>query len=148
MRARSRDGAGTGHSWREGGLLVVLTAGVAALALLSFPLGSYGVATADVVRILAAAVTGGASDVPTAEETVVLQIRLPRIIGALLVGGGLAAAGAAYQSMFRNPLVSPAILGVSAGAGFGAALGILLRLPWGVVQVMGSRAASRPRRRR
>jgi len=60
---------------------------------------------------------------------VVLQVRLPRVLGAVFVGAALAAAGAAYQAMFRNPLVSPDILGVSSGAGLGAALGIFLSLP-------------------
>ncbi len=59
------------------------------------------------------------------EESVVLQIRLPRLLLAVLVGSGLAVAGAAFQGLFRNPLVSPDILGVSAGAGFGACIGIL-----------------------
>jgi len=59
------------------------------------------------------------------EETVVMNIRLPRILLALLIGAGLSIAGASFQGMFANPLVSPDILGVSAGAGFGAALGIL-----------------------
>ncbi|MFQ5546545.1 MAG: FecCD family ABC transporter permease, partial [Acidiferrobacterales bacterium] len=54
---------------------------------------------------------------------------LPRVVAAVLVGAALAAAGATYQGMFRNPLVSPDILGVSAGAGLGAALGIFLSLP-------------------
>ncbi|MCL0029805.1 iron ABC transporter permease [Dehalococcoidia bacterium] len=60
------------------------------------------------------------------EETVVLQIRLPRVLLAMLVGAGLAIAGASFQGLFRNPLVSPGILGVAAGAGFGACLGILM----------------------
>jgi len=60
------------------------------------------------------------------EHTVIFQIRLPRVIAAMLVGGGLSIAGASFQGLFRNPLVSPDILGVSAGAGFGAAIGILL----------------------
>ncbi|GAJ97961.1 transport system permease protein [Geomicrobium sp. JCM 19055] len=57
------------------------------------------------------------------EEAAVIQLRLPRVILAILIGGGLSIAGAAFQGMFANPLVSPDILGVSAGAGFGAALG-------------------------
>jgi len=69
-------------------------------------------------------------------ETVVLSIRLPRIFGAMLVGGALAASGATYQNLFKNPLVSPAILGVSAGAGFGAAIALLLSLPWLAVQAV------------
>lgn len=59
-------------------------------------------------------------------ETVLLHVRLPRIAAALLIGGGLAVSGASFQGLFRNPLVSPFILGVASGAGFGAALGILL----------------------
>ena len=62
-------------------------------------------------------------------DTVLFGVRLPRIGAAVLVGGALAAAGAAYQNLFRNPLVSPDILGVSAGAGLGAVLGIFLSLP-------------------
>ncbi len=57
-------------------------------------------------------------------STVFWQIRFPRTLAAILIGGGLAIAGAAYQGMFRNPLVSPDILGVSAGAGVGAVIGI------------------------
>ncbi|ATG15245.1 iron ABC transporter permease [Providencia alcalifaciens] len=59
-------------------------------------------------------------------STVFWQIRFPRVFAAIIIGGGLAIAGAAYQGMFRNPLVSPDILGVSAGAGVGAVLGIFL----------------------
>jgi iron complex transport system permease protein len=61
-------------------------------------------------------------------ETVVFRIRGPRVLAALAIGAALAAAGAAYQGLFRNPLVSPDILGVSAGAAFGAVLGIYLSL--------------------
>lgn len=66
---------------------------------------------------------------------VIWNIRLPRVAAALLVGAALAAAGSAYQAMFRNPLVSPDILGVSSGAGLGALLGIYLHLP--VVAIQG-----------
>ncbi len=69
--------------------------------------------------------------------TVLLNIRLPRVLAAVVVGAALAAAGAAYQTTFRNPLVSPDILGVSAGAGFGAVLGILLGLPVIGIQMLG-----------
>lgn len=65
------------------------------------------------------------------------NIRLPRVLAAALLGAALAGAGACYQVIFRNPLVSPDILGVSAGAGFGAVLGILLGLPVMVIQLMG-----------
>lgn len=59
---------------------------------------------------------------------ILLQVRLPRIAAGILIGAGLSAAGAAYQGIFRNPMVSPDILGASAGAGFGAAAAILYSL--------------------
>lgn len=69
-------------------------------------------------------------------ETVIFQIRVPRILAAMLVGGGLSVAGASFQGLFKNPLVSPDILGVASGAGFGAALGILISgNPW-VIQIL------------
>jgi iron complex transport system permease protein len=63
---------------------------------------------------------------PQAMQTVVMQVRLPRVLAALMIGAGLSVSGAAFQGVFRNPLVSPFILGVASGAGFGAALAILL----------------------
>ena len=63
-----------------------------------------------------------------ADYSVIFNIRFPRIVAALLVGSALSVAGAAYQGMFQNPLVSPDILGASAGAGFGAAVAILFGL--------------------
>ncbi|WP_291565190.1 MULTISPECIES: FecCD family ABC transporter permease [unclassified Clostridium] len=60
------------------------------------------------------------------ERSVVLGIRLPRTILSLLIGAGLAISGTTFQGLFRNPLVSPDVLGVSSGAGFGVALGILI----------------------
>ena len=68
-------------------------------------------------------------------NTVLWQIRIPRIAIACLVGAALSCAGATYQGMFKNPLVSPDILGVSAGAGFGASLAIFYDLPIWYVQL-------------
>ena len=85
-------------------------------------------------RILAT-LAGDRSDAQAV--TVLLNIRLPRVLAAALIGAALAAAGTAYQTAFRNPLVSPDILGVSAGAGFGAVLGILLGLPVMAIQILG-----------
>lgn len=116
--------------------IVLLAIALVGIVLLSFPLGTYGVDVGTVVHIFWAKLTGATPNATAAEVTVVTQIRLPRIIGAVLVGAALAAAGSGYQSMFRNPLVSPDILGVSAGAGFGAAAGILLDLPWAAVQAL------------
>ena len=62
-------------------------------------------------------------------EAVIMKVRLPRAIMAMLVGAGLSMSGASFQGMFHNPLVSPFILGVSAGASFGAAVGLVLGFP-------------------
>ena len=68
-------------------------------------------------------------------NTIVWQIRLPRILAALLVGASLSMAGTAFQGIFKNPLVSSDLLGVSNGAGFGAALAILLSGSSVVIQI-------------
>ncbi|MDR1246796.1 MAG: iron ABC transporter permease [Clostridiales Family XIII bacterium] len=112
----------------------------------SFMLGRYPVNPADLVKILLSHLISEASRIlpdalrdaflntfiiertwESAAETVTLNVRLPRIAAAAGIGAALSAAGAAYQGMFRNPLVSPDILGASSGAGFGAAFGILAR---------------------
>ncbi|MEO6268741.1 MAG: iron ABC transporter permease [Lautropia sp.] len=80
--------------------------------------------------------SGAAVGDAAAIDSVLVGIRLPRAVAAIAVGGCLAAAGASYQAIFRNPLVSPDILGVSAGAGLGAILGIFLSLPVGGIQLL------------
>ena len=67
---------------------------------------------------------------------VIIEVRFPRAVMAALIGAGLSVSGATYQGMFHNPLVSPYILGVSAGASFGAALGIVLSLPYLYIQLI------------
>lgn len=109
--------------------------GILALVLLSFALGKFPIAPGELARVVWAKATGTAHGLPETYDAVVWRIRMPRIATACLVGAGLAAAGATYQGLFRNPLVSPDILGVSSGAGFGAALAILMSLP--VVAVQG-----------
>ncbi|RWX58773.1 iron ABC transporter permease, partial [Mesorhizobium sp. M4B.F.Ca.ET.089.01.1.1] len=84
--------------------------------VLAFATGRYPVPPLMALRILLHPIIGGEADWTATVETVVWEIRLPRIAGALLVGASLAAAGATYQCIFRNPLVSPAILGASQGA--------------------------------
>lgn len=107
-----------------------------AVVLLAFASGKFPITPAELWRAVAARATGAESGLPHAVETVVWSIRLPRVAAGLLVGMALAAAGAAYQGMFRNPLVSPDILGVSAGAGLGAVTAIYLGLPIAVVQAL------------
>ncbi len=68
-------------------------------------------------------------------KSIIFDIRLPRIISAILIGASLAVAGASFQAMFVNPLVSPGILGVLSGASFGAALGMILGLNWFLINL-------------
>jgi iron complex transport system permease protein len=90
------------------------------LVVLAFAAGRYPVTVSELVSVLFGQPVG-----PNV-ETVVLQVRGPRVLAALVIGAALAAAGTAYQGMFRNPLVSPDILGVSTGAALGAVLAIFL----------------------
>ncbi len=94
----------------------------------AFAMGRFPILPGDLVRLVLAKFGGGASGLPPVIETVAFQIRGPRVIAAVLVGSGLAVAGAAFQGLFRNPLVSPDILGASSGAALGAVLGIYLSL--------------------
>ncbi|HTR88084.1 MAG TPA: iron ABC transporter permease, partial [Reyranella sp.] len=97
-------------------------------------LGPYPAPVGDVISAIARHFGGGGA---TPLDSILFQIRLPRVLAAVLVGAALATAGASYQTLFRNPLVSPDILGVSGGAGFGAVLGILLGLPVLAIQALG-----------
>ncbi len=95
------------------------------LFFISFLLGRYPISPVDVISTILCPVFPQLEVSPTI-TTIVFEIRLPRIIAAILVGASLAMAGAAFQSIFKNPLVSSDLLGVSNGAGFGAALAIIL----------------------
>ena len=118
---------------------VVVTAlvlvAIAAAVLGAFAVGRFPIGPGELGTVLWARLTGGSHDVSPTVETVVFGVRGPRVLAALAIGAALAAAGAAYQSLFRNPLVSPDILGVSAGAAVGAVLGIYLSQP--VVMIQG-----------
>src|SRR5258707_1630516 len=96
--------------------------------LLALTVGRYPVGLGDLISVLYAKVVGHRADVPPAVESVILQVRGPRVIAAVLVGAALAVAGTAFQGLFRNPLVSPDILGASSGAALGAVVGIYLSL--------------------
>lgn len=113
----------TRSSWP--GLLIacgVLAAGV----VCAFLIGRFPVSLADVARVLAGELTG--HPVSGAAASVVLDVRGPRVAAAVLVGAALAVAGTAFQGLFRNPLVSPDILGASSGAALGAVIGIYFGL--------------------
>ncbi len=104
--------------------------GLLAVLLASLSVGRYPVGFGATVGMVFGHVPWVDTQFSSVEQTVLTTIRLPRVVCGVLVGIGLAVAGAGYQTMFRNPLVSPDILGVSAGAGFGGALALLLRLPY------------------
>ena len=110
----------------------------------SFWVGRYDVSPVQTLRILLGwllrRVSRGALGLSQTwqarQYAVVVNVRLPRVAAAALVGAALSTAGCAYQGMFRNPMVSPDLLGASTGAGFGAALGILLGLGYGMTTTL------------
>lgn len=111
--------------------IVMIIFGCSALAI-----GRYYVPVGQVIRILLSKVLP--MEVSWTKEmwNVVMIIRMPRVMAAILTGASLALSGAVYQSVFKNPLVSPDLLGVSAGAGVGASLAILMHLPPASIQLM------------
>jgi len=111
-------------------------AGLGVLFVLALGLGKFAVSPGDILSVLAARITGGEAGVEPTIETVIWQVRLPRVLADVVVGAALSAAGATYQGLFRNPLVSPDILGVSAGASLGAVLGIFFALPVIAIQAL------------
>jgi iron complex transport system permease protein len=96
--------------------------------LLALTVGRYPISLGDLIGVLLAKAGGPRGDVSPAVESVIWQVRGPRVMAAMLVGAALAVAGTAFQGLFRNPLVSPDILGASSGAALGAVLGIYLSL--------------------
>ena len=112
--------------------VAVLIAGL----LLALTVGRYPVGLGDLLSVLYAKATGHRADVVPAVESVILQVRGPRVIAAMLVGAALAVAGTAFQGLFRNPLVSPDILGASSGAALGAVTGIYLSLGVFAIQLV------------
>jgi iron complex transport system permease protein len=109
------------------GLLIACAILIAGL-LLAFTVGRYPIGLADLFSVAVGKLTGREADVPAAVQNVIWQVRGPRILAAVLVGAALAVAGTAFQGLFRNPLVSPDILGASSGAALGAVLGIFFSL--------------------
>ncbi|MEP7453530.1 iron ABC transporter permease [Phyllobacterium sp. SB3] len=107
-----------------------------ALFIVSLSIGKFPVPLADILDALGSGLTGGPQIDPMTSN-IIWNVRLPRVVSGLCVGAALAAAGATYQGLFRNPLVSPDILGVSAGASLGAVLGIYLSLPVATIQLLG-----------
>lgn len=109
--------------------LVVIAAVLATLFCVSFLIGRYPVSLQDLFCAFRCALTGDIWSGDPAVIATIVQIRLPRILLACLVGASLAAAGSAYQGVFQNPMAAPDLLGASSGAAFGAALAILSGVP-------------------
>jgi iron complex transport system permease protein len=120
--------------WSDRAAFPLALLSLAALVIVALALGKYTIDVSDVLRALTGGGPRGDGADPDAVRTVLWNIRLPRVLGGVLIGAALGAAGAAYQAMFRNPLVSPDILGVSAGAGLGALLAIFFGWPVVAVQ--------------
>ncbi len=116
-----------GHvvSRRAGWILTGLAVLLVVICISSLLLGRYPIDPRMAFWAILSQIFPTSIDIPPTLQTVLFHVRLPRIGAALLIGGGLAVSGASFQGLFRNPLVSPFILGVASGAGFGAALGIL-----------------------
>jgi iron complex transport system permease protein len=115
---------------RPAHILLLLLLLLAAAVVVSFGAGRYPITLGDLLRYL---LTGRYTDDNL--PVLILRVRLPRILMAVLAGGALSVSGAVYQGLFRNPMVSPDILGVSAGAGFGAAIAIICSASFAAIQL-------------
>lgn len=117
---------------KQRSIIIVLFLVLLGAFLFSICIGRYSISPLEAVKIIFSAIKRlfrqnvNTETFDAVKYSIVINVRLPRIIMGILIGVGLAVAGASYQAIFGNPLVSPDILGVSSGAGFGAALGILI----------------------
>jgi len=114
-------------------MLILVTASILT-ALFSFWVGYYPLSPGQVARAMLAGCGFQVEIIPQA-MTIFWSIRLPRVLAAFMIGAALSVSGAVYQGMFRNPLVSPDILGVSAGASMGAAISIFFGFPYWYTQI-------------
>ncbi|RII34387.1 iron ABC transporter permease [Clostridium chromiireducens] len=116
-------------------ILLVLLAVLISAILFSFTIGRYSVTLNQLFEIIRYKTFGGAVSWPESVSTVLFKIRIPRVFIAVIIGAALAIAGVAYQGLFKNPMVSPDILGASSGAGYGAAIAILLSFGSSGIQI-------------
>ena len=116
------------YPWRR---LIVGLAFMFMVVAISAGVGSVGIPPLSVIKIIAARVPAVdiTAEWPAAWDTIIWQLRLPRIVLAGIVGGALAMAGAAYQGLFRNPLADPYLIGVASGAGLGATIVLVTGVP-------------------
>ena len=114
---------------------VILTIILFLLVVLTLCIGKYEISIKDSLSILTKAIFMRPQTANEMSVSVVLKLRLPRILVSILVGAALSISGACYQGIFKNPLVSPDFLGVSSGACIGAALAILLNMSKGLISL-------------
>jgi iron complex transport system permease protein len=117
--------------WRS--RTVILLAVLLGSVLISLRFGPHHLSWADLLQLWLPSASGHAGTARATVATLIYDIRLPRIVAGMAVGAALSVAGASYQGLFRNSLVSPDILGASAGAAFGAAIGILFS--WSILGI-------------
>lgn len=108
--------------------VVVLSLVTVVVAIVSLGIGRYYIGPLGIVKVLLQGISGRYYGMDKNAMAVVLNIRLPRIAASMLLGAGLAISGQTFQMIFRNPLVSPDVLGTSSAASFGASLALLLGL--------------------
>jgi iron complex transport system permease protein len=121
------------------GRLIPLGLLVGAVSLVSLALGKYNLGLTETASFLVRACLGISGSDPTRQallDNVLLQIRLPRVLAAMLIGASLSTVGTALQAVFTNPLVSPKTTGMLAGASFGTVLGVLIAEQWVVCQLL------------
>ena len=115
--------------------IMALLISLIALILVCLCVGKYSISPGECLKILFGKLTGAHPSWDGMDENMLIGVRLPRVMAAVIVGAALALSGAVYQGIFKNPLVSPDFLGVSSGACVGAAIAILMAFPSGLVQV-------------
>ncbi|MBC3887097.1 iron chelate uptake ABC transporter family permease subunit [Acetobacterium paludosum] len=109
-----------------GFIILIMAVALLVIAIGSLAVGRYALKLDEIFAIISNRLFGVPSSYSEASATVLINVRTPRLLAAIFVGAALSVAGAAYQGLFRNPMVSPDLLGASAGAGFGAAISLLL----------------------
>ena len=131
-RRVGRAGSRRRARWALLGLVLLLLVSLC----LSFVLGRYDLSVRDTLLLFREGLFSLPSGLDSGESRIFFRLRLPRVLAAAIVGGGLALSGCVYQTSFRNPMVSPDLLGATHGAGLGAALGLLMDMDNMGVQIM------------
>ncbi|NLT58329.1 MAG: iron ABC transporter permease [Clostridiales bacterium] len=134
-RGAGHPSTGPAGPGRRFAAIALIGAALLLAAVLSLGVGYYALTPLQVVQAIGSRLGLYHGEVLPQALTVVFRSRMPRIIASVLIGGALSVSGAAYQGMFKNPLVAPEILGVAAGAGLGASIAIAGGFPYYMTQV-------------